>query len=176
MNQRVPTLVSIALALAVGLSLKLFYSRASFEDLRWVLRPTVWLVEGFTGSDFVPEARHGYFSRDLHYEIVPSCAGLNFMIVAFCSLACGLMPTRRTLVARLVLFAASGVAAYAATLLANATRITIAVQMHRAGASLGPLTPDRLHAIEGVAVYFLFLCVVFAIGARMTGARRDFAI
>ncbi|HKQ56789.1 MAG TPA: exosortase K [Candidatus Eisenbacteria bacterium] len=169
-------LAFIALALGVGLWLKHFYSGAGFDDLRWVLAPTVWLVERLTGSDFVAEAQRGYYSAGLRYEIVPACAGVNFMIVAFWSLACGLMSTRRTVGARFAWIAASGFAAYAVTLLANATRITIAIALHRAGVSFGPLTPDRLHAAEGVAVYFLFLCVTFAIGTCVAGARRVAAI
>jgi exosortase K len=169
-------LAFIVIALSAGLWLKHFYSGAGIDDLHWVLAPTAWLVERLTGSDFVAEAHRGYFSAGLRYEIVPACAGVNFMIVAFWSLACGLIRTRRTLGARFAWLVVSGFAAYTVTLLANATRITIAIQMHRAGASFGPLTPERLHAAEGVAVYFLFLCVTFAIGAHLSGARRVAAI
>ena len=126
--------------------------------------------------DFAAEANHGYLSRDLRYEIVPACAGVNFMIVVWCSLACGLMHTRRTLGVQSLWLVASALIAYVTTLAANATRIAIAIRLHRDGASLGWVTPDRIHAAAGVAVYFLFLCVIFAIGARMTGARRDFTI
>ena len=169
------TLVPVVAALLLGLWAKQLYSRATFDDLRWVLAPTVWLVEGVTDMDFVLEAHHGYLSRDLRYEIVPSCAGVNFMIVAFWSLAFGLMNTRRTLAGRLGWIAVSALAAYGATLVANASRIAIAIQLHLTGASLGSLTPERLHTALGVSVYVSFLCALFAIGARVTGAGRDLA-
>jgi exosortase K len=168
--------VSVA-AFALGLAwgLKDFYSRAGFDDLLWVLAPTAKMVEWLSGTSFELEPHRAYLSRDRLYEIIPACAGVNFMIAAFCSLSCGLVHTRPHLLARVQLVAASALAAYAATLLANATRIVIAVRLHETGASLGTLTPSRLHAAEGVAIYFLFLCLVFALGARVTGAGRDFA-
>ena len=163
-------------ALGLAWGLKDFYSRAHFEDLLWVLAPTRRLVEWLTGVAFEPEATQGYLSRDRLYQIVPSCAGVNFMIVAFTSLCCGLVHTLSTLRARLALIAASALAAYGVTVLANAVRIAIAIRLHEAGTSFGFLTPERIHCVEGVAVYFLFLCALFAVGARVTGARRDLAL
>ena len=147
----------IATTLGLAYLLKRFYSQAGFDDLLWVLAPTTWLVELLSGSSFELEAHRAYLSRHLLFEIVPSCAGLNFLIVTFCSLGCGLVHTRRTTRSKLGHLLVSGVVAYLATLLANATRIWIGIQLHVSGLSLGPLTPDRLHRIEGIAVYFLFL-------------------
>jgi hypothetical protein len=66
----------------------------------------------------------------------------------------------------------SAAAAYLATVLANAARIAVAIRLHEAGAALGPMTPSRLHCAEGVAVYFLFLLVLFSAAARVTGVRH----
>jgi exosortase K len=165
----------VLLALGMAWALKAWYSRAGFEDLRWVLAPTRRLVEWLTGAAFAPEAGEGYLSRDRLYLIAPACAGVNFMIAAFASLACGLAHTRTTLRGHAALLVGSALAAYVVTLLANATRIAIAMQLHDTGASLGPLTPGRLHELAGVAVYFLFLCALFAAGARLAGARHELA-
>ena len=98
---------------------------------------------------------------------------MNFLIIAFCSLVCGLVHTRRTIASKLVFVLACGVIAYLATLLANIVRILVAVWLHQTGASFGLLTPDRLHRIEGITVYFLFLCVTFWGAATVTGARYE---
>ncbi len=166
----------VVLALALAWALKEFYSRARFEDLHWVLAPTRRLVEWLTGAAFEEEAGQGYLSRDRLYRIAPACAGVNFLIVAFVSLVCGLVHTRARWRGRAALLAGSALAAYAVTVLANASRIAIAMRLHDAGASLGPLTSDRLHCAAGVAVYFAFLCALFAVGARLTGARRELAL
>jgi exosortase K len=165
----------ILAALGVAWKAKEFYSRANVSELLWVLTPTTRLVEWFTGARFELEAHRGFLCRDLRYEIVPACAGVNFMVVAFVSLVAGLVHTRSSAGGRLGLLALATGAAYATTLLGNASRIAIAMAMHQAGVSLGPLTEDRLHCATGALVYLLFLGGLFTLGARATGADRELA-
>lgn len=172
-RERVADIALVALAVGLAWALKAFYSRATFADLAWVLAPTRRVVEWLTGAEFTPEAGEGFLSRDRLYLIAPACAGVNFMIVAFASLVCGLLHTRSTWRGRLALLAASALAAYATTVLANAARIALAMRLHAAHASWGPLTPERLHGIAGVTVYFVFLSLLFSAGARLTGARHE---
>jgi exosortase K len=172
-RDQLANLACVAFALVLAWALKAFYSRASCEDLSWVLSPTRRLVAWLTGDGFEPEAGQGYLSRDRHYLIAPACAGVNFMIVAFVSVACGLVHTRSTFRGRGMLLVTSALAAYGVTLLANATRITIAIRLHDAGAAWGPLTAERLHCAAGVAVYVLFLYALFAIAARLAGVRCE---
>ena len=164
-----------AAALGSAWALKAFYSHAGFDALGWILTPTVRLVGWATGIAFELEPHHGYLSRDHFFLVAPACAGVNFLVVAFVSLCLGLAHACTTAAARVALVAGSAVAAYAATLLANATRIALAVRLREVGAALGPLTPARLHCAEGVAVYFACLLVLFAVAARVTGARDAIA-
>ena len=175
-RDRAADVACVAFALAVAWSLKDFYRHARAEDLAWVLAPTRRLVEWWSGASFESESGQGYLSRDRLFAIAPACAGVNFMIVSFLSLVCGLVHTRRTLRARGALVIASALAAYGVTVVANATRITAAIAFHDLGASCGWLTPARLHEALGVAIYFAFLCGLFALGAKLAGARRDVPI
>lgn len=168
--------VIVVVVLAIAWGLKRFYSNAGFDDLLWILSPTRRLVESLSGSAFELESGQGYLSRDRLYQIVPACAGVNFMIAAFASLALGLAHTRATLGGRMGLLTASALAAYAVTVLANGTRLALAIRLHESGAAFGPLTPARLHCALGVAVYLTFLVALFALGARVTGARRELAL
>jgi exosortase K len=165
----------ILAALGVGWRVKEFYSQANPSELLWVLTPTTHLIEWLTGAHFEFEAQRGFLCRDLRYEIVPACAGVNFMVVAFVSLVAGLVHTRSSAAGRIGWFALAAGAAYATTLLANASRIAIAMAMHQAGTSLGPLTGDRLHCATGALVYLLFLGTLFTLGAHATGAGRALA-
>jgi len=174
--ERVLNVAFIGFALGLAWGLKDFYSHARFEDLGWVLAPTRRLVEWLSGASFAAEPGIGYLSRDHRFQIVPACAGVNFMIVAFASLTCGLMHTRTTMRGRLGLLIASAIAAYGVTILANAARISAAMRLHAAGVTWGPLGTEHLLTAAGVVVYSLFLGGLFGIGARMTGAGRDFAI
>lgn len=175
MRTRLANLAVIVAALGLGWWVKQFYSQATPSELLWVLSPTTHMVQELTGARFEFEAQRGFLCRELRYEIVPACAGVNFMVVAFVSLVAGFVHTRSSAAARLGLFVLAAGAAYATTLFANASRITIAMAMHQAGTSFGPLTEDRLHCATGVLVYLLFLGALFTLGARATGADRELA-
>jgi exosortase K len=159
-------------ALGTAWALKVFYSTASFDQLRWILTPTVWLVRLSTGVALEMEAHRGYLSRDQLFLVAPACAGVNFLIVTFVSLCLGLASACSRAGERVALVLASAAAAYAATVLANAARIALALRLHEAGASFGPLTPARLHCAVGVAVYFLFLLALLAGAERVMPGRR----
>lgn len=161
---------TVAAALAIAWWAKSFYSRAGFDDLRWLLDPTVRIAEALGAGPFELEAHAGWLSRTSYFAVVPACAGMNFMIAAFLSLAAGLAHTRHGIRANLGLLLASAAVAYAATVLANAVRIAIAVQLHVSRWSFGPLTPDRLHELAGVTVYFVALLALFALALKVSDA------
>ena len=73
--------------LLCALGLKLYYSTASPNDLRWILAPTTFMVEFITGRQFEFESHAGYLSSDRTYLIAASCAGVNFLITAFLMLS-----------------------------------------------------------------------------------------
>jgi len=171
-RDRAQTALLVAFALGVAWAMKDFHRRAGFDELRWLLAPTVRLVELTTGVPFELEPHQGYLSRALRYDVVPACAGVNFVITAFLSLCLGLAPVCRSLRARAGLVVASAAAAYAVTVLANATRLSIAMRLHENGAAFGWLTPGRLHCAVGVAVYFVYLGALFALATRAFGGGR----
>src|SRR5215510_15997249 len=74
-------------ALASAFALKLHYSTASANQLRWILAPTTALVELVSGATFEFESYAGYISRERGFLIANSCAGVNFLIAAFLMLS-----------------------------------------------------------------------------------------
>ena len=173
--ERTLNVALVGFALGLAWALKDFYAHARFEDLRWVMAPTRRVVEWLSGVRFETEPGQGYLSRDHRFAIVPACAGVNFMIVAFASLACGLAHTCRGMRARAVLLAASALAAWAVTVTASAIRIVVVMGVHGGGASLGPLTNPDLRDAAGATIYLGSLLALFAAGARLAGARRGLA-
>jgi exosortase K len=161
-----------AVALGAAWALKAFYSAATFDQLRWLLAPTVSLVRAVTGVPFELEPHLGYLSHDPPFLVAPVCAGVNFLVVAFVSLCLGMAPGCSGVHSRVALVLGSAPAAYAATVVANATRIALAVRLHDAGAVPGPLSPAQLHCALGVAVYFPFLLALFALATRAAGVRH----
>jgi exosortase K len=159
------------LAVAVASILKWHYSSAAPDELAWILAPTTGAVELVTGVRFEAERGVGYLSREHYFVIEKSCAGVNFLIVAFLAAAWTVVPARRSLGGKLTALAACALGSYLAAIAANTARIAGAMALHLHVTPTVELSRERLHRIEGVAVYALCLCL-FYLAARGASARR----
>jgi len=159
----------LAVALLGTWALKRFYSGATAEELRFVLAPTTWLVEAAGGHRFDWTSR-GYLSTELRFLIAPACAGVNFAIVAFTSLVLAFVRPGRSPARNVEILLASAAAAGAATLLANAARILVAIPLWTHGISLGGLSGERLHELAGVAVFLGVLLLLHLAAHRLARA------
>ena len=142
-------IMAIAITLAIAYGLKRHYSDDRVDRLDWILRPTAALV----GTDFERTPGEGYLSRDRHFLIAKACAGVNFLIVAFCAPVLGFVTSVRR---KWLLVVGAAAAAYVATVLVNALRIAVAMQ----------LEPSQ-HQLEGVVVYAVGLCLFYAATRRV---------
>lgn len=149
--------------LAITYALKRHYSTATAEALQWILAPTAWLVETIFRAPFVFEQHVGYVNQELRFAIAPSCAGVNFMIIAICAASVGFVTYMRTLRAKLALLCVSTALAYLATLGVNATRIVIALLLQAHPLSIAGLSAAQIHHAEGIIVYFSSLCALYGL-------------
>jgi exosortase K len=154
-------------------TLKLYYSTASPNQLRWILAPTTVLVELVSARSFEFESYAGYISSDRTFLIAASCAGVNFLITSFLMLALRKLWRDRTqnLAWRFIPMAA--IFAYLTTLVANTVRISIALQLQRMRVETTWLNQDQLHRVEGIFIYFGFLLLLFVISERMNSEDRS---
>jgi exosortase K len=163
-SKRNAQLVVVVLCAAV---VKLYYSTASVNQLRWILAPTTALVELFSGSRFEFESYAGYMSSDRTFVIAASCAGINFLITSFLMLSLRKLwregPHNTSW--RFIPYAA--LCAYLATLVANAVRISTALQLREMPLEMGWLSPKQLHRFEGIFIYFGFLLLLFMVSEKM---------
>ncbi len=173
----------VAIALGVALLLKLHYSQATAEELRWILAPTTSLTSLLLQRDFVFQPGEGYLSRELSILISPACAGVNFLIVAFVSLVLGFGRHFRSFRQRGSWLVAALVGAYLATLLVNALRITLSVLGAHLAARLLGLTFQSVHRLLGIVVYLaglIALCLTVQLWlrrrARISGSSRALLI
>jgi exosortase K len=151
------------LVLLIAFGLKYHYSKAGSDALVWILAPTAALVEQISGIPFEYETRTGFVNSFYRVIIAPSCTGVNFLIIAFCMAAfCGLhlFQRRRD---KLLWMAFSGLNAYAVTLAVNTLRIIMSIYIYRINIYGGWITPDRLHRLAGIVIYFFFLCLIYMI-------------
>ncbi len=160
-------------ALGAMLLLKRHYSLASPDQLDWILGPTARLVALLAPARPVFESGAGYVDFSRGIIIAPSCAGINFLIMAFgLAVCCGLARMTRP-VHLLAWLAPAGCLAYAVTVPVNALRIVLSMHLYQTGVHLGWFTPERVHRILGVIVYlgalWIFWLVLEATVRRLAG-------
>ncbi|HEU5132636.1 MAG TPA: exosortase K, partial [Pyrinomonadaceae bacterium] len=156
----------LAIVALCALALKQYYSTATANELRWILAPTTLLVEMLSGRSFEFEAYTGYMSSDHTFVIAVPCAGVNFLITAFVMLALRRLWNGRFEDVSWRFLPISMAVAYVTTVIANAVRIVIALEIQRREFEVSGLTGNQLHRLEGIVVYFGFLMLLFVVMER----------
>jgi exosortase K len=111
----------------------------------------------------------GYFSPERLFLIEKSCAGINFVIAAFGMLTFARLHRVEHGRSGARLLAVSAAASYAAAVIVNATRITIAMCLAAHPVALSTFTAAEVHRVEGIAVYFGGLVLLYELAS---GSRR----
>ena len=159
-----------------ALALKLYYSTATPNELRWILAPTTALVELLSDRSFTFESYTGYMSSDHRFMIAVSCAGVNFLLTAFLML--GLRRLWRDRFERVSwrFLPVTAAVAYVTTLIANTVRICVALEIQRHSFEISGLSANQLHRLEGIVVYFGFLLMLFVVTERRSNSARTLVI
>ena len=147
--------------------LKRHYSTADAEQIRWMLQPVSGLVAWLSGSDYIWETGIGYVRADQRFTIAPACAGINFMIMTFGLTVAAFLHCGRHNIGRIVMLAGALSGAYLLSLAANASRIVLAIALYEHEVTWGWLTPERLHRLAGVVVYFGALSLYYTLLKRI---------
>jgi exosortase K len=156
-----------------ALALKVYYSTATPDELRWILAPTTVLVELLSGRSFTFEAYTGYMSSDHRFVIAVSCAGVNFLLTAFLMLGLRRLWRERFQSVSWTFLPITAAVAYVTTLVANTVRICIALEIQRHEFRVSGLSGNQLHRLEGIVVYFGFLLLLFVLTEGRERAERS---
>ena len=162
----------LAIVICCAFVLKLYYSTATPDELRWILAPTTALVELLSGRTFAFESHTGYMSSDRTFVIALPCAGVNFLITAFLLLTLRRLWRERFRNSGWRWLPVAAVTAYLATLVANTVRICLALEMQRRSVDVSWLTDNQLHRVEGIVVYFGFLLLLYWLVERAESEKR----
>lgn len=160
MKTRVCVLAVVALAVW---GMKRHYSDARPDDLSWILGPTTRLVGVMTNTEFAFVPGEGYVSHARLFIIEKSCAGINFMIAAFGMLVFALFRRVRTGFSAAGVLSVSLIASYVAAVVVNTARISIAMWLADHPLAWSRLTAADVHRIEGIAVYFTGLLLLYGL-------------
>lgn len=167
----------LAAVAGVAYTVKRFYASATADELGWLLRPTARLVSIVSGHRFIEERGSGFLSRELGVLIAPSCAGANYLIVAFALLAVGFLPRFDRPGSKWAWLGASAALAYMATLAVNTLRILLTLAMKSENALRLGLSFEDAHRIEGVIVYLGSLWLLYlGIERAFRGGKSAFVL
>ena len=161
----------LAVVVLCAFGLKQYYSTATANELRWILAPTTFIVELLSGRSFQFESYTGYMSSDHTFVIAVPCAGVNFLITAFVMLALRRLWQARFESVSWRFLPTSMALAYVTTIVANAVRICVALEIQRRSVEVSWLTANQLHRLEGILVYFGFLMLLFVIVERRSSGK-----
>jgi exosortase K len=154
------TLAIYGLVLAAALLMKYHYSVAEVGQLSWILKPTAVTVQWLTGISFDFEALSGYVNWQHGMVIAKPCAGINFFIISFCMVALSQVRRIKTWQHRIYFLFGCSLGIFIYTVLVNAIRIVVALQLHHMNLSFGWLNPSRIHRLAGILIYFISLCLL----------------
>lgn len=171
MKIKVGVLAVVALA---AFGLKRHYADASTDALAWILAPTAHLVALVTGVAFAAVPGEGYFSAERMFLIEKACAGVNFMIAAFAMIAFALLHRARFVHDGAAVVIVSLAASYVAGVLVNTVRIVIAMWLAAQPMLWTSLTAAEIHRLEGIAVYFGGLLLLYALVQWVDSGRPSF--
>jgi exosortase K len=171
MSRRIIWSAQLAAVLLCALALKFYYSNATADELLWILAPTTTLVEMLSGRSFAFESYTGYMSSDHRFVIAVPCAGVNFLMTAFLMLGLRRLWRERLQPVSWSFLPVTAVMAYVATLIANTTRICVALESQRRGVEVDWLNGNQLHRLEGIVIYFGFLLLLFMLTERIEAAK-----
>ena len=146
------------------LGLKFFYSNADVGNLKWILAPTARWAGFLGGITFEYDSYWGYINHVHRFVIAPSCSGVQFMIITIAVLIFSFVHRMKTTQGGMIWSAVCLVFSYLLTIFVNGFRIVLSVYLpEKTNIYSGWLTPERLHTITGMVIYFMSLCIIYHI-------------
>ena len=115
------------IGLILILGIKYYYRHADVQDLTWILAPTARWVQILSGISFTYDMQLGYVSHSLRFIIVPSCCGVQFLLIAFATLLYSFLHRMRSIQARIGWMSFCITGAYLFTIFINGIRIVLSI-------------------------------------------------
>ena len=149
-----PALVIVSCLLA-----KWWHISSTNHDLLFLLTPLNFLVSLFTGSIGFFDAETGFFHSSLGIAIDKSCAGFNFLVIAFGSIFSMLYRTKDGFRLNLYRYISALSVSYLLVLTANTSRILVSIKsLHFSG--LFPwLASNTAHEVTGSFIFISALLI-----------------
>lgn len=156
-----PTYILYIICLIVVVIIKLFYRNAGSSSLLFILAPVTKLVQTFTGIPFYYMPETGYLSLDGAIEISAGCAGINFLVILFCTLVFSFTKRFSGTIKKTALFPVFLLFSHIITIIVNTFRIVTSISLSKFNDAWLGLDNVLFHKITGALVYFFFLALCY---------------
>ncbi|TND04831.1 MAG: sugar transferase [Bacteroidetes bacterium] len=155
------TLVILLFAGTAVVLLKLHTDYAPVSQLKWLLAPVTFIVEMQSGMPYFFDEAKGYLSADGVIAIGRTCAGINFIIIAW-MMAFSMQWSRKKMMReRFLTLLYTGFTAYCFGVLVNAFRIIAATGALSFSDRVEWLGKHKTHEALGIFIYFSCLLAYY---------------
>jgi exosortase K len=165
------------IGLIIILGIKYFYSKASCEELDFILAPTARFVHLISGIPFTKQVDIGYINHSIRFIIAPGCSGMQFMMITFAALFFPFVHRTNSARGAFRWLAGSFVFSYPFTVLVNGFRIMLSIYIpvyfDRWNISANWLTAERLHTIIGTVVYIASLLALYQLAGLVLKSKES---
>lgn len=140
---------------SIWVFIKFFFSIARVNEIYYFIYPVSKLTDFITATSSNYILNQGFYNEHYHYIINKSCAGINFFLMAFCTVSFRIFLSfkKKSLVYNCLISASI---AYLTTIIANTSRIVCSIKWLSLSESDIPF-----HQSTGVVIYLCFLISIY---------------
>jgi exosortase K len=160
-NKNIPYYLTV---IGLFILLKFGYTLADNNQLIFLLKPTVKIVELLTGLRSVYIFDKGYYLDSLNILIEKSCSGFNFMLLCFCMLTFLFLKYADKTIFKILSIPFALITSYILTIFVNSSRIFVSIITQQQANNFLPDRPHLiLHEIVGVITNLTFLILIYIV-------------
>lgn len=163
-RQKALTMVGFPMVIIfICLGLKWRHIQSNNQDLLFILGPVNFLVSMLTHSQGFFDPEIGFYHQKLSVVIDKSCAGFNFLIIAFGSFFSLLYSSKAGIKTNILNIFKAIIISYCATCLANCSRIIVSIKTVSFSDTFSWLSTDWFHEAIGSFIYLGSLITIYLI-------------
>jgi exosortase K len=158
MNRNIPYYLTIV---GLFILLKIGFTFADNNDLTFLLKPTVKVVELLTGSHAVFIAENGYYFEKINILVGKSCAGFDYFLLCLCVFSyLGLKYFHKPL-HKILAIITSLIFSYLIAIFANSSRIFASIIVRNQTINFMSNQQYSIHETVGVITNLSFLILAY---------------
>ena len=161
------TYIPYIIAIILFIGFKLAFTKTNNDWVLFLLRPTNFLVECFTGSYAVYQSDIGYFYSQLNIVIDKSCSGFNYWMLCFLMLVFSFVRKENRLLIGITLVLFALVCSFVCTIFVNTFRIYVSMVIQSQHFHFLNAYPAIVHEVIGVTINLSFLVLIYYLSEKL---------